>query len=251
MTASLPRWNGNATAGAALAARALARLGDRLAALGISVGEMESSAGLPALWLDRGADHRPAAVLSTSLDRDDLREALASIRDLASARAFSLLLHGASLDPGLREELGASVPELVLRLAEVPDSCELRFQVNRALAPVALPPRAALRAPLEHIVTLQTGWFRRPARVYSLSSRGAFLLLDKPPRSGRRVSLEVPAGFTAPPRARGRVTFVNDALAPSHPELPPGVAVRFDSIDAIAAQIIDRLVRERLDALSA
>jgi hypothetical protein len=47
------------------------------------------------------------------------------------------------------------------------------------------------------------------------------------------------------------VTFVNRLHAPAHPELPPGIAVQFDSIDAIAACSIDHLVAKRLAAFSA
>jgi hypothetical protein len=87
-------------------------------------------------------------------------------------------------------------------------------------------------------------------RVYTLSSCGAFLLMDRPLRPGRRAELEVPAGGSHRPRAVGRVTFVNAAHAPAYPELPPGVALRFDKVDAIAACAIDHLVEKRLAALA-
>jgi len=65
------------------------------------------------------------------------------------------------------------------------------------------------------------------------------------------VEIEVPAGGTHRPRARGRVTFVNTLHAPVNRELPPGVAVSFDRIDAIAACSINHLVAKRLAAFAA
>ena len=88
-------------------------------------------------------------------------------------------------------------------------------------------------------------------RVYTLSSTGVFLMMDRPPRTGRRVGIEVPVNGIHRPRARGRVTFVNSARAPVHPQLPPGAAVRFDRLDAISACAIDHLVRRWLAELAA
>lgn len=230
------------------AARALARLAGRLETLGYPVGDVESASGLPALWLDRGPANRPAAVVSTQLDRAAFGAALDVVCKLAARRPLSLLAYGAPRQlPGplrLRDR------DLALALHEPLDLCALRFQVNRALAPVHAPARGAQRAPVDMEVFLRVGWTLRPVRVYTLSSRGAFLLMDQPLRRGRRVEIEVPAGGTHRPRAAGRVTFANTVHAPSHPELPPGVAVRFDRIDAIAACSIDHLVARQLAAFA-
>ncbi len=43
--------------------------------------------------------------------------------------------------------------------------------------------------------------------------------------------------------------FVNRVNAPVYPDLPAGVALRFDRVDAIAACAIDHLVERRLSAL--
>jgi len=234
--------------GPEVAARALARLAGRLDALGYPVAEVESAAGLPALWLDRGAANRPAAVLSTRLEEGAFDDALDVICRLAARRPLSLLVYGPELKAPRRLRLREA--DVALALFESFDPSALRFQVNRALAPVAAPPRAAVRAPIEMEVFLRVGMRTRPVRVYTLSSCGAFLLMDRPLRPGRRVELEVPAGGSHRPRAVGRVTFVNPAHAPAYPELPPGVALRFDKVDAIAACAIDHLVEKRLAALA-
>jgi hypothetical protein len=230
------------------AARALARLAGRLDALGYPVAEVESAAGLPALWLDRGAENRPAAVLSTRLEAGAFDAALDVVCKLAARRPLSLLVYGP--EPKALRCAHLREADVALALCETFDPSALRFQVNRALAPVEAPPRAAVRAPIEMEVFLRVGLWTRPVRVYTLSSCGAFLLMDRPLRPGRRAELEVPAGGSHRPRAAGRVTFVNAAHAPAYPELPPGVALRFDKVDAIAACAIDHLVEKRLAALA-
>jgi hypothetical protein len=229
------------------AMRAMARLSGRLQAMGIPVAELESAAGLPALWLDRGALNRPAAVLSTELDPDAFDEMLEVVSRLAAGRPFSLLPYGAAL--AHPERLRIRDGDVALPIYEPLDPSALRFQVNRAIAPISSPDRGAHRAPIELEMLLKIGMRTRMSRVYTLSSRGAFLLLDRPLRPGRRVDLEVPVGGAIHPRASGRVTFVNRVNAPAHPDLPPGIALRFDRVDAIAACAIDHLVERRLSAL--
>ncbi|MBW2286426.1 MAG: PilZ domain-containing protein [Deltaproteobacteria bacterium] len=229
------------------AMREMARLSGRLQAMGIPVAELESSTGLPALWLDRGVLNRPAAVLSTELDPDAFEEALDVVCRLAAGRPLSLLPYGAPLPHP--ERLHLRDGDVALPIYEPLDPSALRFQVNRAIAPIAAPDRGAHRAPIELEVLLKIGMRSRMSRVYTLSSRGAFLLLDRPLRPGRRVYLEVPVGGANHPRASGRVMFVNRVNAPAYPDLPAGVALRFDRVDAIAACAIDHLVERRLSAL--
>jgi hypothetical protein len=229
------------------ALRAMARLSGRLQAMGIPVAELESVTGLPALWLDRGAAHRPAAVLSTELEPAAFAEALDIVTRLAAGRPLSVLPYGAPLTRP--ESVQLRDGDLAFPIYEPLEPSTLRFQVNRAVAPIDAPDRGAHRAPVEHEVRLKFGLRSRTSRVYTLSSRGAFLLLDQPLRRGRRVDLEVPVGGANHPRASGRVTFVNRVNAPAHPDLPAGVALRFDRVDAIAACAIDHLVERRLATL--
>ncbi len=229
------------------AMRAMARLSGRLQAMGIPVAELESASGLPALWLDRGAANRPAAVLSTELDRDAFDEALEVVSRLAAGRPLSVLPYGKALPH--HERLRLREGDVALPIYEPLDPSALRFQVNRAIAPLAAPDRGAHRAPVELEILLKFGMRSQMSRVYTLSSRGAFLLLDRPLRPGRRVDLEVPMGGAVHPCASGRVTFVNRVNAPAHPDLPAGVALRFDRVDAIAACAIDHLVERRLRVL--
>jgi hypothetical protein len=230
-----------------VALRAIARLSVRLQAMGVPVAELETASGLPALWLDKGALHRPAAVLSTELDPAAFAATLEVVSRLAAGRPLSILPYGTPLaNPEL---LNLRDGDVALPIYEPLDPSALRFQVNRATTPVSAPERGAPRAPIEREVTLKIGLRQQIARVYTLSSAGAFLLLDRPLRRGRRVDLEVPLGGANKPRASGRVAFVNRANDPEQIEMPTGVAVRFDRIDAIAACAIDHLVDRRLKEL--
>ena len=67
----------------------------------------------------------------------------------------------------------------------------------------------------------------------------------------RSLLLRSSTGDWKPERTSGLawVTFVNRVNAPAHPDLPAGVALRFDRVDAIAACAIDHLVDRRLSAL--
>jgi len=247
MPGILPKLSEDSSMRILAAMRAMARLSGRLQAMGIPVAELESATGLPALWLDRGSRNRPAAVLSTELDSAAFDEALAVVGRLAAGRPLSLLPYGVPL--AHPERLKLRDGDVALPIYEPLDASALRFQVNRAIAPLSAPDRGALRAPVENEIMLKFGMRSRMSRVYTLSSRGAFLLLDRPLRRGRRVDLEIPVGGANHPRASGRVTFVNRMNAPAHPDLPAGVALRFDRVDAIAALAIDHLVERRLNAL--
>ena len=52
------------------------------------------------------------------------------------------------------------------------------------------------------------------------------------------------------PRARARVVLANLPGEPEHRDLPVGMAIAFDELDAASAAVIHRLVEERLAALA-
>ena len=226
----------------------LARLARRIETLGHTVAEVETSCGAPALLVDRGAGR--AAVLPAELASAPaglLEQTVAVVRGLAPSRPSTLLAWGPIPERATRQRLRLAGFELALY--EPLDAATLHFQVNRALAPRQALPRRAIRAPLAGEVALHFRLQRRAARVYTLSSQGAFILTPRPLRPGRRVTVEVPAGLLTP-RARGRVVMVNPPDARTQPELPAGMAVAFQDLDGPSAAVIDRLVGERLAELS-
>jgi hypothetical protein len=226
----------------------LRRLATRLDACGYPVAEVGGAAGACALLVDRGGAQR-AAILPTALaalEGFDLAAATRALCALAPSRKLTLLAWGSAPEPSARARLRTAGVELALY--EPVDVAVLRFQLNRALAPGDAP-RRARRAPLDREVALLRWRRSRRARVYTLSSQGAFILTEEPLRPGRRLTLEVPIGMLRP-RARARVVLSNPPGARARADLPPGMAVAFHPLDAPSAAVIERLVVERLAGLA-
>lgn len=226
--------------------RPLAR---RLETLGYAVVGLETRRGERALLVDRGAAARAAILPSALADRtDDGLEHLAqTVRELAPDRPLVALAFGEANDNAVRGRLRDAGIELALR--DPLDPHVLRFQMNRALAAGPLPERVARRAPLGHDVSVRRHLLSRSIPVYTLSSRGAFLLADRPLAPGRRLSLDLPVGRLQA-RARARVVMANPARARIDRALPPGMAVAFEDLDGPSAAVINRLVDERLAGLA-
>jgi hypothetical protein len=226
----------------------LGQLATRIEAHGYPVAEVAAATGACALVVDRGGDQR-AAILPTAIagsDGIDLTGAIRTLRALAPSRRLTLLAWGAPPEVSGRRRLRTAGVELAL--FEPLDAAVLLFQLNRALAPTDAP-RKARRAPVDREVAMRWRLRTRSARVYTLSSQGAFILTEEPLRPGRRLHLEVPVG-TFHPRARARVVMANPPGERGRPDLPPGMAVAFQSLDAPSAAVIERLVGERLDSLA-
>ena len=225
----------------------LSQLAARLDAGGYPVAEVGIATGECALVVDRGGDQRAAIVPTAvaALDGFDLAGAIRTLRALAPSRKLTLLAWGSPPEVSGRRRLRTAGVELALY--EPLDAAVLQFQVNRALAPPGAP-RKARRAPVDREIALRWRLRTRPARVYTLSSQGAFILTEEPLRPGRRLQLEVPVG-TFHPRARARVVMANPPGERGRPDLPPGMAVAFQELDAPSAAVIERLVGERLAAL--
>ncbi len=233
----------------AVLAAGLRRLAARIDALGYPTADLELASGSCALLVDRGGAGRGAVLHAglATLPGGVLESTIEALRRLAPSRPLTLLAYGTTPELSARRRLRQAGIDLALY--EPLELGVLHFQVNRALAPSEPARRLAPRAPLETEVAVR-GWLgARPARVYSMSSRGAFLLTDEPFRPGRRLVVEVPAGRLRP-RARARVVLSNPAGRPTHAELPPGMAVAFQDLDDASAAVIQRLVLERLAALA-
>jgi hypothetical protein len=233
----------------ALLAADLRRLAVRLEGLGYSVAEVEAAGGGRSLLIDRGAAGRAAIIPAglAGLEDGELQRTTRALRGLAPSRRLTLLAWGPAPGPTARRQLRDAGVELALY--EPLETAVLRFQVNRALTPHEPPLRRAQRAPLGGEIAMRWRLRTRAARVYTLSSSGAFVLSDEPLRPGRKLVLEVPVGRLQP-RARARVVLANPPGGTSHPDLPPGMAIAFDDLDAACAAVIQRLVEERLAALA-
>jgi hypothetical protein len=233
----------------ALLAADLRRFALRVEGLGYPVAQLEVAGGAHALLVDRGGACR-AAILPAgyaALAEGELESTTRALRGLAPSRRLTLLAWGPPPGPTARRRLRDAGIELALY--EPLEPGVLRFQVNRALGPGGRPSRRALRAPLEGEVAVRWRFRTRPARVYSMSASGAFILCDEPLRPGRRLQLEVPVGRLRP-RTQARVVLSNPPAERIHADLPPGMAVAFESLDGASAAVIHRLVEERLATLA-
>jgi hypothetical protein len=227
----------------------LQRLAPRLEALGFHVVDAETADGARALVVSRNSPARAALVPTDFVGQPeiDLPGLLAMLRGLAPNRALTPVACGRAPTLNDRERLVAA--GVALALYEPIDDGGLRFQVNRALAPCGPHSRAALRAPLDYEVTLSWRFRSRSARMYTVSSRGAFLLTDAPLPPGRRLAVHMTVGVLQP-RARARVVLAHPPAEAAALGLPPGLAVAFEDIDGPSATGIDRLVGDRLISLA-
>ncbi len=221
-------------------------LAQRLWDLGYPAAEVETGGGVPAVLVDRGSGRR-AAVVPVEVPVRCLRRALASLAALSPERPLVPIAWGAPPRTGKRRSLRGAGLELALY--EPLDPSVLRFQLNRALAGTPGEARRTPRAPVDWLVELRAGWSWQPARVYTLSSAGAYLATEKPLRPGRRLALEIPLGLDRS-RTRAQVVLANSGDARRHPDLPPGMAVSFRRIDDAAVVAIERFVGTRLASLA-
>jgi hypothetical protein len=82
--------------------------------------------------------------------------------------------------------------------------------------------------------------------VTNLSVSGLYVASDRPPLSGQAVSLELVFDGKPSFAIVGTVTWVNTAIDPKAPELPPGFGVKIASIPLPAKlAILDALRRAR------
>lgn len=165
-------------------------------------------------------------VFPTDLPVVDLREALGFMRRLAGSRELPFLAAGKTPSPAERRRLREAGVDLAIW--DPIDPHTLRFQINRALAgaKVVRGNRSALRAPADWRVEVVSAGRKKEARVYEVSTSGAFLATARPSPSGSAVEVELPLGSGAT-RVGARVVMTNvpGNLMRSH--LPVGMGVRF------------------------
>lgn len=192
--------------------------------------------GIPALRAKTGGEARAAlldpraAVGAVMIPPDpptlDLRKALRALSVLPDGTELALLVCGPRPDEAARarlREAGAA-----LALWEPIDDHALRFQVNRAFAKglAAAQPRRAERVPTSWPVEVRIGARARPAQLYSLSARGAFLATAGPAlrRTLVHVTLPLPGEEV---RVAGEVVATNVPGNLRKRNLPIGMGIRF------------------------
>jgi hypothetical protein len=213
--------------------------------------------GIAALRAKTGAEARAAladarcaigaVVIPTDPPTLDPERALRALARGPDGVRRSLLVCGPRPDDATRARLRAAGANLALW--EPFDDHTLRFQVNRALASDVLPspPRGALRVPTDWPVEVRMGRRTRPAHLYCLSARGAFLATPGPAlrRSLVHVSLPLAAAGGARLRLAGEVVSTNVPGNLRRRNLPLGMGVRFLGLREDTARVLDHFAEER------
>ena len=214
--------------------------------------------GIPAMRAKTGAEARAAlldaraAVGAVLVPPDpptlDLRKALRALSTLPDGSQLSLLVCGPCPDSSGRarlREAGAS-----LALWEPLDDHALRFQVNRAFAAglVQAQSRRAERVPASWPVEVRIGSRARPAQLYSLSARGAFLATAGPAlrRTLVHITLPLPSQDL---RVAGEVVLTNVPGNLRKRNLPIGMGIRFLGLSGEAERALTGYTTERAHQL--
>jgi len=214
--------------------------------------------GIPALRAKTGGEARAAlsdaraAVGAVLIPPDpptmDLARALRALSTTPEGEQLALLVCGPRPDVGARARLRDAGAKLALW--EPLDDSALRFQVNRAFAAGYVQPqsRRAERVPTSWPVEVRIGARVRPAQLYSLSARGAFLATAGPAlrRTLVHVTLPLPGQDL---RVAGEVVLTNVPGNLRKRNLPIGMGVRFLGLSGEAERALMGYTTERADQL--
>jgi len=188
------------------------------------------------------------ALIPPDLPVPDLDRAIAALRAPARSRVLRFLATGTRPDAGERSQLRNAGVEFALW--EPFDDHTLQFQINRALAEGAPPPRRrhAVRVPTNLPVRVTMGRREKQARVYCISAEGAYLATPRPslPKAVIHFSLPLPTGEL---RLSGEVVMTNVPGNLMRMNLPTGMGVRFTGYTREAAESILAFTEARARAL--
>lgn len=210
----------------------------------VAVGTEEAGSLLPR----PGAEVGIAAVLiDGSLASRGLKKELQRLRAAAGGLELFCLVVGEPAETSARKQLRAA--GIRYALWEPFDDATLRFQLNRAWnADRDDHKRANPRIPT--YLHAQVGGAQRvkDGMVYSLSIQGAFIETPRASMAGASVELAIrlPGCFI---ETRARVVFANVPGNLQRPNLPLGMAVRFESLDSQTSKKLKAYVKERLARL--
>jgi hypothetical protein len=226
-------------------------LAKRLRLLGISAIRAKTGAEARAALADARSPIT-AIVIPPDPPTLDLRRTLGALSRGPAGTSRPLLVCGPPPDEAARARLREAGAKLALW--EPFDDHTLRFQVNRAMADRerAAVPRSAHRVPTHWPVEVRTGRRSRPARLYSLSARGAFLATPGPAQRCTLVHVSLPLAPAGgdPLRLAGEVVTTNVPGNLRRWNLPLGMGLRFLGLRADSERVIERYTEERsLDLL--
>lgn len=190
------------------------------------------------------------AVVPADVGLTELTDVVHALRAGGRTGMLPMLACGTRPDPTARERLRRAGVEHALWFPL--DDHLLRFQANRALAGSAnvRVARGAERVPTNWPVTFRLAGREKPAKVYSLSTGGAFLATAQPslPRSLVHLQLPLPQQDA---RVAAEVVMTNVVGNLARGNLPVGMGVRFRAITenteaALLAFTLERARRLRV-----
>ena len=178
----------------------------------------------------------------------DLERALAAFRHADPDATLPLLAAGRRPDADLRARMRRAGVDYALW--NPLDDNTLRFQANVALAgggPIVAT-RRHRRVPTNWPVQVRSGAREKPAKLYSLSARGAFLATGRPsmPKALVHVVLPLPSGDL---RVAAEVVMTNVPGNLVKPNLPIGMGIRFTGVADGDEGAIESFTEERAERL--
>ncbi|MAE96936.1 MAG: hypothetical protein CL910_19990 [Deltaproteobacteria bacterium] len=191
-----------------------------------------------------------AVIVPPDLPVLDLERSLRAFRAVEPDRipALPIVVFGARPDADQRGRLRRAGVDWGL-WTPVEDNT-LRFQMNRALAgggpPVAT--RRALRVPTNWPLAVCASGREKPAKLYSVSTRGGYLATPRPSmaRAIVHLTLPLPEGDL---RVSGEVIATNVPGNLVKRNLPIGMAVRWSGLEPDEIERIQTFVDDRDDRL--
>ncbi len=189
-----------------------------------------------------------AVVIPPDLAATNLRGALDSLRGLGRIDDLTFLVAGVRPGPEGCETLREA--GVRFGLWEPVDAHTLRFLVNYSLAcPEEIQrERSGLRVPADWSVQVRTAQRSKGARVYSISSTGAYLATDRPMlrKSLVHLSLPLPSGAI---QTAARVVMTNVPGNLQRANLPIGMGVVFTGTTVDDEALLASYAEERFRTL--
>lgn len=210
----------------------------------VAQGNAEAAVLLPRPGADTGI---VAVLLDSALASRTLKKELNRLRSSSGGLDLFFLAVGEEPQPALRKKLRSAGVRYALW--EPFDDAILRFQLNRAWNDDRDDhKRANPRIPTYLHAQVGGGQRVKDGVVYSMSIQGAFIETPRASMAGAQVDLAIrlPSCFV---ETKARVVFANVPGNLQRPNLPMGMAVRFESLDAETSKQLKLYVKDRLTQL--
>jgi hypothetical protein len=188
-----------------------------------------------------------AVLVSPTLAIRGFKKELGRLRAAVGGRELFFLAIGDPPTKSQRKQLRAAGVRLALWHPF--DDTTLRFQLNRAWNGNRDDhKRAAPRIPTYLLAQIGGGQRTKDGVVYSLSTTGAFIETARASMAGATLDLAIslPGCFI---RVGARVAFANVPGNLERPNLPLGMGVRFEDLDAATQKQLKSYVKKRLAEL--